>query len=158
MWVICSLSRVTLCAVCFWLRSLAWEDLCLRVSNGLDINFATLACAVTRYTLGLRANRCKNHWFNLKLILPCIDRIVDVFILILAVKDNCQSIKLSIILPLCNSVFLQSSLLAGPWEATAFSCGSWVNGAGHSWDGTNNDVWGSQYSTQWRSNPTVSLS
>ena len=40
---------------------------------------------------------------NLNLILPGIDRIVDVFILILAVKDNCQSIKLSIILPLCIS-------------------------------------------------------
>ena len=76
---------------------------------------------------------------NLNLILLCIDRIVDVFILILAVKDNCQSIKLSIILPLCISAE-QSSLLAGPWEATAVSCHSWWSGAGHSWDGTNNDV------------------
>ena len=70
----------------------------------MDINFATLAWAVTRYTLGLRANRCKNHFFKSKnLILPCIDGIVDVSILILAVKENCQSIKLSVILPLCIS-------------------------------------------------------
>ena len=39
------------------------------------------------------------------------------------------------------------------WPTAWSSCG-----AGDSLDGTNNDVWGSQYSTQWRSNPTVSLS
>ena len=75
---------------------------------------------------------------NLNLILPGIDRIVDVFILILAVKDNCQSIKLSIILPLCISAEQSAGGAVGGDSWQLWQLGE--SGAGHSWDGTNNDV------------------